>query len=448
MKVAALPLALVPNLEALPDESPLLKETEVPFPAEFVVEAAVCRVPPYETVRDVHVKERWRGRCLSTVLEEEFMLPDDYVRAAAASGNLLVNRCACSAHDILENGDVITHRQVLEEPSIPSERVGILAENEHLLVVEKPSGLPCHPQGRFQRACLTAVLKESHLGQSDAYLHPVNRLDRLTSGVVLLAKTRKAYALLTREEGWEMQKLYLARVHGLFDASAAEGMIGAADPVATMPGKRELYCGEWDTLCQLPLRVQKHLPNQPLTTVVDAAGGKPAATLFRLLRDHCVEGCNSSLVLCRPLTGRTHQIRVHLQALGFPIVGDPLYGCSARFAATAEKEAGVAPSSGEDGNSPVDEKVDQAAAGEEKAMCLHALAYSIVDHADVAALEPLKRILPVPIGQLAIGPRPAAMVYRCLRSPTWLSVAQVRQIDDVCGGSRRRRTDDALVACV
>ncbi|CAE7307740.1 PUS9 [Symbiodinium natans] len=152
---------------------------------------------------------------------EEFGLSADYVRTAAAEGRLRVGGHPAEPELILENGDVVTHTYMMKEPSIPSEAVEVLAENASVLVVRKPAGLPCHPQGRYQRCSLTEILRVSHLKDPAGYLHPVNRLDRQTSGVVLLAKTRKAYMALAQEHGAGLRKLYLAGVCGTFDAAAA-----------------------------------------------------------------------------------------------------------------------------------------------------------------------------------------------------------------------------------
>ena len=91
------------------------------------------------------------------MLIEEFKLTEQYIAEAATSGNLLVNRCVCHPHDVLCNGDLITHKYIVQEPSIQTAPILVLAENEHLVVVDKPAGLPCHPQGKFHRASLTEI---------------------------------------------------------------------------------------------------------------------------------------------------------------------------------------------------------------------------------------------------------------------------------------------------
>jgi len=288
----------------------------VPFPADFVLGGdGFARLPAYATTKHVNVKERWRGRPLAEVLLEEFGLSGAYLKEAAAAGRLLVNRCPCQAEDALQNGDLITHTYTVEEPPLRDEAVSILAESECLLVVHKPAGMPCHPQGKYQRASLTEVVRRGYLGETWEYIHPVNRLDRQTSGVVLLAKTRKGYMLLSRELG-EMQKLYVARVTGCFEREALGRMaagfaeqrplgkdaarteepwvvvsadidVVASEPrgfVSFMAGDEAFRDAGWHVTCNLPLRVDKHRPGQPLTTLVDLQEGKPATTHLRWLR--------------------------------------------------------------------------------------------------------------------------------------------------------------------
>jgi len=109
----------------------------------------------------------------------------------------------------------------------------------------------------------------------------------------------------------------------------------------------------WPVTCHLPLRVEKHVPGQPLRTVVDVQAGKASSTHFRTL---CVSQDGTTIVLCRPVTGRTHQIRVHLSALGHPIVGDALYG---------SEDVSGGPAVGEE---------DEL---EAPPLCLHAASYSL-----------------------------------------------------------------------
>ncbi|CAJ1349043.1 unnamed protein product [Effrenium voratum] len=136
---------------------------ELPFPPYF--EAAVCReavskwlpevgragrAAQLAALRDhqetVNVKMRWRGRPLQEVMQEEFGYDHQYVASAVSSENLLLNGRRCAVDELLENGDVLKHSFVMQEPTVSDEPILKLAENEHVLVVQKPAGLPCHPR--------------------------------------------------------------------------------------------------------------------------------------------------------------------------------------------------------------------------------------------------------------------------------------------------------------
>jgi len=208
--------------------------------------------------------------------------------------------------------------------------------------------------------------------------------------------------LLARELG-DMHKVYLAKAHGNFNLSGfpsettalhdTEGPLvscksslapGAVDGDANLHG---------DVICRLPLKVEKHRPNQPLTAVVDLSEGKPATTIFRRLRC-CKDG--SSLILCRLLHGRTHQIRVHLAALGFPIAGDLQYGCPATGTALEPEASNL----------------------NDAAMCLHAAVYAIGSSAGATNGEALEDILPRQSGNSS-KPTSADLWTYCSRRPTW-----------------------------
>ncbi|GAB4486457.1 MAG: RluA family pseudouridine synthase [Anaerolineales bacterium] len=165
----------------------------------------------------------------------------------------------------------------------------ILFHDPHLLIVNKPAGLPVLPDG--WEADAPYLLRE--LSAEFGRLWVVHRLDKVTSGVIVLARSAEAHRALNLQfERREAHKIY----HAIISGAPA-----------------------WEThTARHKLRVNVGHSHR---TVVDHAKGKPAETAFHLLQ----RGKSLSLLEARPATGRTHQIRVHLYALGFPILGDTLY---------------------------------------------------------------------------------------------------------------------------
>ena len=189
-------------------------------------------------------------------------------------------------------GDVITVALPEAEPEYPAQDgpLTVLYEDDHLLAVDKPAGMLIHPsRSRFDGTLANFVQGYyRRTGQSCAF-HPLTRLDRDTFGIVLLAKDPHVHALLQQTC---VRKTYHALTLG--GPEREEGTIDA--PIARRP---------------LPSLLRFVSPE-----------GKPSVTEYRVLEQM---GSLCKLEL-RPITGRTHQLRVHCAHMGFPILGDPQYG--------------------------------------------------------------------------------------------------------------------------
>ena len=189
-------------------------------------------------------------------------------------------------------GDVITVRMAEETPEYPAEdgELTILYEDEHLLAVDKPAGMLIHPSRSRNTGTLANFVAGYYrkTGQQSAF-HPLTRLDRDTFGIVLLAKNAHVHTLLQQTK---VQKTYHALTFGWMEANS--GTIDA--PIA----RREL----------------------PSLLRYVSTEGKPSVTEFAVLERN---GDICKLAL-RPITGRTHQLRVHCAHVGHPILGDPQYG--------------------------------------------------------------------------------------------------------------------------
>ncbi len=191
-------------------------------------------------------------------------------------------------------GEIIRLRRPAPvEPPVPRD-FGILYQDDSVLVIDKPAGLPMHTTAKFWRNTLTALLRERY---PDEQMEMAHRIDRETSGVLLIARGRRVASFLTRAFARRaVDKTYLALVKG---HPPDRGRIDR--PLKLLDTKSRLMMG-----------------------VAQPGDGLPAVTTFEVLRrfaDH-------ALCAAHPETGRQHQIRVHFQSLGHPIVGDKLYGAS------------------------------------------------------------------------------------------------------------------------
>lgn len=165
----------------------------------------------------------------------------------------------------------------------------IVHSDPYILVVNKPAGLPVLPDGWDQSAPYLVKMLEEQFGK----IWVAHRIDKVTSGVIVFALTAEAHrALNIQFEKHEVEKVYHALVNGV---------------------------PKWEEkVTKFPLRVNVGRRHR---TVVDDRSGVPAETRFRLLERYQA----SALVEASPMTGRTHQIRVHAYALGHPLLGDVLY---------------------------------------------------------------------------------------------------------------------------
>ncbi len=173
------------------------------------------------------------------------------------------------------------------EPSVPDE-VAILEDTADYLLAYKPAPMPVHPGGRYNRNALTSILKKQ--------IKVLHRLDSVTSGLMLFGRSR-LFSQRVRQafSNGDVEKSYLAVVSGNPD----EDRITIAKPIR----RKEGYIFE----CAL--------------------NGKASITGFEvLMRGRSAGGARAALVECRPVTGRTHQIRLHLREWGHPVIDDPLYG--------------------------------------------------------------------------------------------------------------------------
>jgi 23S rRNA pseudouridine1911/1915/1917 synthase len=224
------------------------------------------------------------------------------VQQMIADGGVLVNGHPCKPGYMLRVGDAVRVVQDVIKAHTSSAKprlmpLDIVYEDEDLLVVNKAAGIVVHPSpGHTDDTLVNALLARYPDLQGVEGLRPgiVHRLDKDTSGLIIVAKNaRSQAALIEQMKRHQVEKRYLALVEGV--VSIDHGSIDA--PIGRDPRHRQQMA-------------------------ITATGSREARTHFRVLeRFH-----RHTLLLLQLETGRTHQIRVHLKAIGHPVVGDPVYG--------------------------------------------------------------------------------------------------------------------------
>lgn len=206
----------------------------------------------------------------------------------------------CSSGDSLSSGYVVTRNERIELDLAaiascvkPDVSLNVLYEDAEIVAIDKPAGILVHPAGGLFK---WTIIEQARLNWSSNEMDLCHRLDRETSGVLLLAKTKDSSAFYKSQfEGRSLRKHYTAYVES---------------------------APQWTKYdCQHPIG---HANDESRVRRMVCADGQSASTQFRLIE--AFEGC--AAVSCEPITGRSHQIRVHLAYLGHPILGDALYGAS------------------------------------------------------------------------------------------------------------------------
>ncbi|PWW79605.1 pseudouridine synthase [Tuber magnatum] len=279
---------------------------DAPKPSKFVnsppvpqysFEDGLRRVPPYQFSYNTYCKERWRGKGVLEVFSTEFRdrpleyyvcsFPPNFPPSQSAPMQTII----ASPDSKLENGDMLVHTLHRHEPPVTAKPIKTVYEDARLIVINKPAGVPVHPAGRYNFNTVIEIMKYDCDGHAPL---PCNRLDRLTSGLMFMAKTPEAANdFMEQLQTRTIKKQYVARVKGEFPSEE----VTCSQPILSVSPKLGL-----NRVC---------------------ASGKTAKTLFKRIKYNSEK--NYSIVECHPFTGRTHQIRVHLQFLGHPITNDPIY---------------------------------------------------------------------------------------------------------------------------
>lgn len=216
-------------------------------------------------------------------------------QAWVTDGHVWCNAHPATAETMVCQGDeVVCDVPAYEQPEVDFSYT-IVYEDEWLIGVNKPTNLRVHGNGRFTQANLIYHLRQHHCPEADL----VNRLDAQTSGLVVVAKSKEA----------------LRQMQQLFQAQAVTKRYLA------------IVCGQLaSTADVLDWPLAKQFPKQRFSPfVVVEKGEEPGKTAVTHYQLQCHLGDSHSLVELQPKSGRTHQLRVHMAALGYPILGDSLY---------------------------------------------------------------------------------------------------------------------------
>lgn len=272
------------------------------------VDSGLRYVDPYEYTFSTFAKGRWVGRSLVEVFQKEFVAhPKQYYEDAIKEGRITVNHKTVNIDYTLQHNDAIAHRTKCIENPVSGDKIETVHESSELLVVSKPSSLPVHACGGYRLNTLISII-ENERGDGVS-LFPTHRIDRLTSGLVILGKnrsiTRDISELLTKEgtQVSSVSKEYLALAKGKVTAGSEDHL--------TVTGY--IQC--------IDMRVGKYVFSE--TEVPESKWSETHIQPIQYFPEQ-----DETLVVCKPVTGRTHQIRLHLQAIGHPLVNDICYGGS------------------------------------------------------------------------------------------------------------------------
>lgn len=242
------------------------------------------------------VKEEESGKKAIDVMARVMGLSGRMIRKCKQEKLLRVNGNSVSVNQVLQKGDTVAvllekERNIFNPEPID---VDVIFEDDDILVVNKPANLVVHPTKGHPAGTLGNALAWYGLKKNEDYkIRFVNRLDRDTTGLVIIAKNGFAQQFVSdkMQEG-AVEKLYLALVHGVVEQDT--GTIDAP--------------------------IERLEPEDIIRQVHEA--GKPCVTHYRVLERFQ----DATLIELNLETGRTHQIRVHMQHVGHPLFGDPLYG--------------------------------------------------------------------------------------------------------------------------
>ncbi|ODV83901.1 hypothetical protein CANARDRAFT_202328 [[Candida] arabinofermentans NRRL YB-2248] len=256
-------------------------------------------IEPYFHKVTTKATSKWINKTIIEVMKSQFVdRKIDHYNNLIETGDMKITRKgevitgSILFNEKLQKGDLVSNSVHIHEIPVADSPIKTIFEDENLLVVDKPGGIPVHPTIGYKYNTILEILKHE---RGYKQLHLCHRLDYVTSGILIIAKNMKTFHKIVKviEFKENLEKVYVARVTGEFP--------------------KNLECHE--KIVNLDLK-KPYGDGTPTP--------KKASTLFELIQYN--PDLNESIVRCMPQTGRKHQLRIHLRNLGYPIVNDPIYG--------------------------------------------------------------------------------------------------------------------------
>lgn len=301
-------------------------------------------VEPFSFKYQLYAKGRWVGKKLIDVLINEFPLYDrNYFLSAFKNQNLQINGGQVDEDYTIKSADFISHTTTRRENPIIDVKLDIIHDDENFLAVDKPSSWPIHVCGGYFFNTLLRILTDEY-GYN--HLKTMHRLDKHTSGVVIFAKNKETAEKFGNKISKDnIGKNYFCRVRGDFHhdkinvvrsikyLNRAKGIFTDVDDVDAKNENRAYYATDCEQDNDSTIEKKKSKYDKAGVLISgndedddDESRNSPkyAETFFeKVFYDN---HSNTSVVIAKPKTGRTHQIRIHLRYLGYPIANDPCYG--------------------------------------------------------------------------------------------------------------------------
>lgn len=234
------------------------------------------------------------------LLEDDWLVPRKVRHFLRIRHNVFINGTVSQFGDIVKSGDSVTLEFEESDYTIPqinlatSESIVPLYETEHYIIVNKPAGIKTHPNQPDETDTLLNQLA-TYLSPQNTYPYVIHRLDKETSGVILFAENPFSLPILSRMmEQRKIKRTYYALVEGIIEENSFE----------------------------ISKKIGRHRHDRRKRTI-DDYHGKSATTHVTVIDRNLKK--KRTLIQCELDTGRTHQIRVHLESIHHPVVNDPLY---------------------------------------------------------------------------------------------------------------------------